>query len=441
MTAIGAVSPPGGDMTEPVTAQTERFVRLPLVARPRPGLRAALARGHLAALVLARRAGGRGAGTRSEGRTGWARDRDQGRRRCSPRRTGSARSSSWSGSGRCQPRERMALLAGRLLREGVLAAERTERRTTRHAHRRSRRRSWSSYSRSTTGVWRWSTGACPPRWSRKSICPASVECGTRSDPTTPAVSCAAAMRCWPPWRHRYECEVRTPPPLAALEYHGARDAEGPLLVDRAASTASASTSSRSCGLPRVRSGAALVLEVDRDVAVVEVLEGTAGIDPDSVSVAFDGRPHGDSGRRGVARAGLERHGRAARRRAAHARRPDPSGRRLAAQPDRARRAARPDPDRDLGHRRPDHAGARPEAARLLVRRASPSGAGRPDRRPGERRRRVVQGRRRGDGTHARRRRGDARRARGPHGRRQPRAVRRHGRRSRWSSGCSPRGWP
>ena len=27
MTAIGAVSPPGGDMTEPVTAYTERFVR------------------------------------------------------------------------------------------------------------------------------------------------------------------------------------------------------------------------------------------------------------------------------------------------------------------------------------------------------------------------------------------------------------------------------
>ena len=27
MTVIGAVSPPGGDMTEPVTAHTERFVR------------------------------------------------------------------------------------------------------------------------------------------------------------------------------------------------------------------------------------------------------------------------------------------------------------------------------------------------------------------------------------------------------------------------------
>jgi V/A-type H+-transporting ATPase subunit B len=79
------------------------------------------------------------------------------------------------------------------------------------------------------------------------------------------------------------------PPLAALEYHGARDAEGPLLViagvdgvgfDELATVRLASGEIRR----------ALVLEVDRDVAVVEVLEGTAGIDPDSVSVAFDGRP-------------------------------------------------------------------------------------------------------------------------------------------------------
>ena len=79
------------------------------------------------------------------------------------------------------------------------------------------------------------------------------------------------------------------PPLAALEYHGARDAEGPLLViagvdgvgfDELATVRLASGEIRR----------ALVLEVDRDLAVVEVLEGTAGIDPDSVSVAFDGRP-------------------------------------------------------------------------------------------------------------------------------------------------------
>jgi V/A-type H+-transporting ATPase subunit B len=34
----------------------------------------------------------------------------------------------------------------------------------------------------------------------------------------------------------------------------------------------------------------LVLEVDRDLAVVQVLEGTAGIDPDATTVAFDGSP-------------------------------------------------------------------------------------------------------------------------------------------------------
>ncbi len=78
-------------------------------------------------------------------------------------------------------------------------------------------------------------------------------------------------------------------PVAALEYQGAREAEGPLLVvagvegvgfDELATVRLASGEVRR----------ALVLEVDRDLAVVEVLQGTAGIDPDTVSVAFDGRP-------------------------------------------------------------------------------------------------------------------------------------------------------
>src|ERR1019366_4306907 len=34
----------------------------------------------------------------------------------------------------------------------------------------------------------------------------------------------------------------------------------------------------------------LVLEVNGDVAIVEVLQGTGGIDPEQVSVAFEGRP-------------------------------------------------------------------------------------------------------------------------------------------------------
>ena len=79
------------------------------------------------------------------------------------------------------------------------------------------------------------------------------------------------------------------PPVAALEYYGARDAEGPLLVI----TGVEGVGFDELATVRLPSGEvrrALVLEVDRDLAVVEVLQGTAGIDPDTVSVAFDGRP-------------------------------------------------------------------------------------------------------------------------------------------------------
>ncbi len=78
-------------------------------------------------------------------------------------------------------------------------------------------------------------------------------------------------------------------PRVPVEYHGALQAEGPLLVvggvegvgwDELASVR----------LPSGEVRRALVLEVHRDVAVVQVLQGTSGIDPASVSVAFEGRP-------------------------------------------------------------------------------------------------------------------------------------------------------
>jgi len=78
-------------------------------------------------------------------------------------------------------------------------------------------------------------------------------------------------------------------PRIPLEYRGAREAEGPLLVvegvegvgfDELAAVRLASG--------EVRRG--LVLEIHRDLAVIGVFQGTAGIDPDTVSVAFEGRP-------------------------------------------------------------------------------------------------------------------------------------------------------
>jgi len=78
-------------------------------------------------------------------------------------------------------------------------------------------------------------------------------------------------------------------PRIPVEYHGALQVEGPLLVvggvegvgwDELASVRLSSGEVRR----------ALVLEVHRDMAVVQVLQGTSGIDPASVSVAFEGRP-------------------------------------------------------------------------------------------------------------------------------------------------------
>ncbi|MGI5200775.1 V-type ATP synthase subunit A [Spirillospora sp. CA-108201] len=118
VTVVSAVSPPGGDMTEPVTAYTERFVRArwsldkdlaysrhyPAVswsgsfARDVP----ALARGHAAA-----------------GDPGWARRRARtaGLLAEADRLTALAE---LVGAGTLPAAERVTLLAGRLLREGVL---------------------------------------------------------------------------------------------------------------------------------------------------------------------------------------------------------------------------------------------------------------------------------------------------------------------------------
>jgi len=78
-------------------------------------------------------------------------------------------------------------------------------------------------------------------------------------------------------------------PQLPVEYRGALEAQGPLLVlggvegvgwDELANVR----------LPSGELRRALVLEVHRDVAVVQVLQGTSGIDPASVSVAFEGHP-------------------------------------------------------------------------------------------------------------------------------------------------------
>ena len=77
--------------------------------------------------------------------------------------------------------------------------------------------------------------------------------------------------------------------IAPVEYFGATQVGGPLLAIRGTKGFGWDEITR-VRLPsgEVRHG--LVLEVSGDVAVVEVLQGTGGIDPDLVGVAFEGRP-------------------------------------------------------------------------------------------------------------------------------------------------------
>jgi V/A-type H+-transporting ATPase subunit B len=75
----------------------------------------------------------------------------------------------------------------------------------------------------------------------------------------------------------------------AVEYSGVTELRGPLLVVRGVDGVGWDEFARI----RLASGEwrhGLVLEVDRDLAVVQVLEGTDGIDLDGTRVAFDGSP-------------------------------------------------------------------------------------------------------------------------------------------------------
>jgi V/A-type H+-transporting ATPase subunit B len=75
-----------------------------------------------------------------------------------------------------------------------------------------------------------------------------------------------------------------------IEHRGARSAAGPLLVVSGVAGQAGWDEFVTIHLPSGERRRGLVLEVDRDLAVVQVLQGTDGIDPDDVGVAFEGRP-------------------------------------------------------------------------------------------------------------------------------------------------------
>ena len=78
-------------------------------------------------------------------------------------------------------------------------------------------------------------------------------------------------------------------PRVRTLHRGARGAEGPLLFVTGAESVGWDEFAEVL-LPSGESRHGLVLEVHHDLAVIEVLEGTGGIDPSSVEVSFSGRP-------------------------------------------------------------------------------------------------------------------------------------------------------
>ncbi|MGA7835021.1 MAG: V-type ATP synthase subunit B [Acidimicrobiales bacterium] len=78
-------------------------------------------------------------------------------------------------------------------------------------------------------------------------------------------------------------------PLVAIEYAGATQVGGPLLVVRGVGGIGWDEIAR-VRLPSGELRHGLVLEVTGDLAIVEVLQGTGGIDPERVRVAFEGHP-------------------------------------------------------------------------------------------------------------------------------------------------------
>lgn len=76
----------------------------------------------------------------------------------------------------------------------------------------------------------------------------------------------------------------------AIERRSARRAEGPLLVVDGVAGRVGWNEFATVRLPSGERRRGLVLEIDRDLAVVQLLGGTAGIDLQDVEVAFEGRP-------------------------------------------------------------------------------------------------------------------------------------------------------
>ena len=379
MTVIGAVSPPGGDLTEPVTTAHPALRPLLVDPRPRPRLRPALPGGVLDRVVLPRRRAIGAWHVRNGDPAGRTRRARIGGLLAEADRLGAL--AELVGAGALPGRERVVLLAGRLLREAVLqqsALSPHRRVLLAGADGRARRRGPATSSTAAPGVADRGVPAAPSRSSTSRRC-----CGParRPAPATP----------WPrspPPRHhagRWRCcdgrrAGGRPLPgagrLGRVEHTDVAELRGPLAVVRGVPGVGWDEFAQHP--PRRRGAAPRPGARGRPrPGVVQVLEGTEGMDAKGTRVSRSPAPRcasrsAPAGWAGSATAAASR-STAARRCSARRRRRS----RRAAQPDPARAAGRAGAHRGLGHRRADHPGARPEAAGLLGGRPAAPRARRP----------------------------------------------------------------
>ena len=351
VTVIGAVSPPGGDMTEPVTAQTERFIRC-LWSLDRD---LAYARHYPAVtwrLSFSRDVETIGAWHASQGRPEWARNRA----RAVGLLAEADRLASvveLVGLGALPARERMVLLAGRWLREGVLqqnalspndascapAKQSALLELVLAVHDRSLRlvegglsaaaieeRDLSALSRARDEVG--ADDAAGVARIREQIL-ATLE----SEPERSANPRESHRHRADSGRVRRRAERQRPPRDRRRRRRRGRLGR---VRRRSASERRGATRPRPRDPPRPR-GRAVAARDDRD----RPRHGARQLRRASA---------GDPGRRRVAGPRVERDGRAARRWPADAGADDASRQRRADQSDRARRPARPHPDGDLDRR-------------------------------------------------------------------------------------------
>ena len=373
VTVIGAVSPPGGDLTEPVTVYTERFVRCRWTldrelayARHYPAVSwsGSFARDVEAIAAWHARSGDEAWALRRGRIVGLLAEADRlaaladlvGVAALPGARAG--RAARGPAGARDRPAAELAVGQRRLLHRGEGGrAGRGPDLDRRRAARRGR--GGSSRGRSGTGgllaaVAR--AGGGHPRTVPASYSPAATPCspgsGTRRDDPADAVRLHLRARAARPAGHR--CGRRSGG-LGRVRPH-------PAGVRGGAPWPGARGRPRSC---RGRGAAGHRRHVHG--------RHRGGVHRE---------PAAHPGRARLARPHLQRPGRAARRRPARSRARHRSGRRTADQPGASGGADRAGDDRRLGGRRAHHAGPRPEASDLLRAGPSPPRAGDADRGPG-----------------------------------------------------------